>query len=70
MCAVELYVPASESEINTTPNSLAWFLKLLTFYYSTLTGKVSPGHICTECLFHMQSRAGNSGMRRIAHTLT
>lgn len=70
MCAVELYVRASETEINTTPKSFAWFLKLLTFYYSTLTGKVFPGHICTEWLFHMQSGAGSSGMGRIAHTLT
>lgn len=70
MCAVELYVPASETEINTTAKSFAWFLELLTFYYSTLTGKVSPGHMYTESLFRMQSRAGSSGMRRIAHTLT
>ena len=35
----EISLPINESEINTAPNSFAWFLRLLTFYYSTLIGR-------------------------------
>ena len=39
MCVAEISLPINESEINTAPNSFAWFLRLLTFYYSTLIGR-------------------------------
>ena len=39
MCVEEISVPISESEINTVPNSFAWYLRLLAFYYSNLIGR-------------------------------
>ena len=35
----EISVPISESEINTVPNSFAWYLRLLAFYYFNLIGR-------------------------------
>lgn len=45
---LELSVPATESEINTTPNAFAFHKALNARLY--LTGKVFPGRMWTERL--------------------